>query len=212
MRIKVCGLTRREDVDLCLSLGIDALGLIFADSPRQISIESSFDLLGNIPPFISRVAVVANPEENLLKDIIAIDLFDYIQFHGDESPEIVEDSPLKTIKSINIGFGQSIASIERSIEKYIGADYFLFDTKTGKQQGGTGKTFDWNIFKCLKINKPFILAGGLGPDNIRKAMEMIEMPVVDINSKIEKRPGVKDENLLRKTLKVIDEYKRKRVY
>ena len=212
MRIKICGLTKREDVELCLSLGIDALGFIFAESPRQICLEKAAVLLEGIPPFISRVAVVQNPGEKLLKDILSTGLFDYIQFHGNESPDIVEKCPLKTIKTVCIEAGQSISSIEKSMAKYPGVGYFLFDTRIGNEKGGTGESFDWGIFQYLKIDKPFILAGGLGPDNVGEALEVIEMAALDINSRIEKKPGVKDENLLRKTLQVIDDYQRKSVY
>ncbi|NLM96679.1 MAG: phosphoribosylanthranilate isomerase [Halanaerobiaceae bacterium] len=209
MRVKVCGLTRREDVVLCVSLGIDALGFIFAESPRQISTEKAAALLEDIPPFISRVAVVQNPGEKLLMDILETGLFDYIQFHGDEERDLLERCPLKTIKSICIEPGQSIRSIEKSIAQYPGADYYLFDNRTGQKRGGTGKNFDWGIFRYLKMDKPFILAGGLGPDNIVEALETIEMAAIDINSRIEKRPGIKDGKLLSKTLELIEGYRRK---
>jgi len=102
MKVKVCGLTRREDVLICNQLGVDAIGFILADSPRQVEIRDVSLLTEGLPPFISKVAVTMNPERQLLKDISASRIFDYVQFHGSEDPQIIKELPLKTIKSISI--------------------------------------------------------------------------------------------------------------
>ncbi|MFW6306959.1 MAG: phosphoribosylanthranilate isomerase, partial [Bacillota bacterium] len=146
MRIKVCGLTRRKDVELCCRLGIDALGFIFADSPRQVSLEKVEELTSGIPPFVSKVAVVMNPEEEQLEGIIESGLFDYIQFHGEEDPDMIAEIPLFTLKAISVGQNAVVDKLQSSIEKYEEADFYLFDSKVGKQKGGTGKSFNWDIF------------------------------------------------------------------
>ncbi len=206
MKIKVCGLTRREDVLICNRLGVDALGFILAESPRQVEIKDVKLLTKDLPPFISRVAVTMNPERQLLEDILASKLFDYIQFHGSEDPQLIKDFPLRTIKSISIGIETPLEKVKEEINKYKCADYYLFDSKVGKNKGGTGKSFNWDIFEQLDIKKPFILAGGLGFDNISTALMKVNMAAVDLNSKLESSPGIKDKNLLNRIMKIINKH------
>ena len=206
MRVKVCGLTRREDVLLCNQLGVDALGFILAESPRQVEIRNVSLLTKGLPPFISKVAVTMNPERQLLKDISASRLFDYVQFHGSEDPQIIKALPLRTIKSISIGIETPIEKIKDEMNKYKCADYYLFDSKMGKIKGGTGKSFNWDIFEHLDIKKPFILAGGLGIDNISTALMKVNMAAVDLNSKLESSPGIKDKDLLNRIIDIINKH------
>ncbi|MFP4660996.1 MAG: phosphoribosylanthranilate isomerase [Halanaerobiales bacterium] len=208
MRVKVCGLTRKEDVEICDSLGVDALGFILAESPRRVEIEDVAFLTEDISPFICRVVVVMNPDNDLLDKIVSSKLFDYIQFHGNEDPEIIKKCPLKKIKSISISINKCkhdryLIDINKEIDKYDDADFFLFDTKSGKSKGGTGKSFNWSIFKSLDIRKPFILAGGLGIDNIESALNIEGLSGVDLNSKLESAPGIKDKEKLYKVMENI---------
>ncbi len=206
MKIKICGLTRREDVLICNQLGVDALGFILAESPRQVEIEDVKLLTKDLSPFISKVAVTMNPGRQLLEDILASKLFNYIQFHGSEDPQIIKNFPLRTIKSISIGIETQINKIQDEMNRYKCADYYLFDSKVGKNKGGTGKSFDWEVFNLLDIKKPFILAGGLGIDNISTALMKVNMVAVDLNSKLESSPGIKDKDLLKKIVEIINEH------
>lgn len=206
MRVKVCGLTRKEDVDICCEMGISALGFILAESPRRVCVKDVELLTKDIPPFISRVAVVMNPEHQLLKEISESKLFDYIQFHGEEEPELIREYPLLTIKSISIGASTPIKRIKEQINKYKYADFYLFDSKVGKIKGGTGKSFNWGIFSLLDIDKPFILAGGLDPYNIKTALINVKMAGVDLNSGLESSPGIKDKNLLINMVNIINNF------
>lgn len=219
VRIKVCGLTRREDIEFALELGVDALGFILGESPRQVSLEDVRELTCGLPPFVSRVGVVVNPDPVKLESIIENKLFDYIQFHGDIEAELLKNLSVKTIKTISIFSERDLEQLVR----YQDVDYYLFDSKVGRQIGGTGKSFDWNILKKLNFdkfgvtevslgegtlnkvnsNKPFILAGGLGPDNIYTAIKRVQPAVVDINSKVESSPGIKDHSLLKETIEKI---------
>jgi len=194
--IKVCGMTRREDIISAVKLGVNALGFILTSSPRRVSLDDARRLTLGLPPFIVRVAVVVNPDQNELDRIIKSRIFDYIQFHGDEDPEVINKIPLKTIKAISV----SEAGDLEKVKEYSDVDYILFDTKTGKQIGGTGEVFDWELLKDISIKKPFILAGGLGPDNIISAINVIRPAGVDINSRIERSPGIKDPGLLKETI------------
>lgn len=201
MQIKVCGLTRKKDVDYCCKLGVNALGFILAESPRQIKLKRVERLVEGIPPFISRVAVVVNPSQAEINRIIASAFFDYVQFHGEEEPEVIAKVPTKTIKAINIG--SDLNQAQKKINNYQTADYYLFDTRSGSKKGGTGRTFDWDLLDRLEFKKQFILAGGLGFDNIESALSKVEMSGVDLNSRVESLPGIKSHDLINKTINKI---------
>lgn len=202
--IKLCGMTRREDIVYAVNIGVDALGFILAKSPRQISLEKVRELTHKLPPFISRVAVVVNPEPEAVAEIEKSGLFDYIQFHGSEEPELLASSVLKSIKAISIAGKKDLDEVKKYKES---ADYLLFDTKIGSQTGGTGESFDWSLISQLKF--PYILAGGLGADNIEKALEKLNPLAVDLNSQVENEPGQKNQHLLQKTVDKIKSFKPK---
>ncbi|MBN1334076.1 MAG: phosphoribosylanthranilate isomerase [Synergistales bacterium] len=194
--IKVCGLTRREDVNAAVESGINALGFILAESPRRVSLEQVAELTRGLPPFISTVAVVMNPQKRMLERVIASDLFSHIQFHGQEDPAMLLGHKLKTIKTFSIATEADL----KDIENYQGADYFLFDTRVGRTSGGTGRTFNWELLKKILPGKPFILAGGLGPDNVTEAIRICRPSAVDLNSRLEREPGKKDRELIREAV------------
>ncbi|PUU88453.1 phosphoribosylanthranilate isomerase [Halanaerobium sp.] len=193
--IKVCGMTRREDVVYAVNIGVDALGFILAESPRQVNLDQVRELTYNLPPFIARVAVVVNPEPENVTEIEESGLFDYIQFHGSEEPKLLENTVLKSVKAISIAGKKDLAAVEKYKES---ADYLLFDTKIGSQTGGTGESFDWSLINELQL--PYILAGGLGADNIEDALKKLNPLAVDINSQVENEPGKKNHHLLKKTV------------
>jgi phosphoribosylanthranilate isomerase len=196
--IKLCGMTRREDIVYAVNIGVDALGFILAKSPRQVSLEKVEELTHKLPPFISRVAVVVNPEPKKVAEIEKSGLFDYIQFHGSEEPEMLERTILKSIKAISIAGKEDLAAVEKYKES---ADYLLFDTKIGSQTGGTGQSFNWSLISELGL--PYILAGGLGADNIEEALKKLNPLAVDINSQVENEPGKKNHRLVKKTVEKI---------
>ncbi len=200
--IKVCGLTRREDIELAIKLKVNALGFILAGSPRQVSLEDARYLIEGLPPFLSRVAVVVSPDAEELERIITSRLFDYVQIHGSVDPDLLMGLPVRTIKAISIAEEKDLEELDR----YAGADYYLFDTRSGQKMGGTGISFDWDLLNNLRLDKPFILAGGLGPDNILAALEKTRAAAVDLNSKVESSPGVKDHRLLMETVELINNF------
>lgn len=200
-RIKICGITRKEDVSKAVMLGVDALGFILAESPRRISLEKAAELARKIPPFVSTVAVVADPEDSELEKIRRSGIFSCVQFHGEKDPDRLSVWPLKTIRVYSIGEEKDLESIPYSSSD----DFILFDTKSGEKRGGTGKTFDWSLLKKVKLAKPFILAGGLGPENIIEAIERCRPAAVDLNSCIEREPGIKDHEKMELTIKRIRE-------
>ena len=200
--IKVCGMTDLTNINKILRIGVDALGFILAESPRQITIKKSKKIIKKLPPFISTVAVTVNPTVKQIQNIIQAKVFDYIQFHGEEKPELIKNSPLKNIKTIKISCMSDLNQIH-NYDKFSFIDYFLFDNKTENRNGGTGETFSWDILDNISINKPFILAGGLGVTNIKKAIEKVKPDAIDLNSCIEKKPGIKDVNLYKQVISEI---------
>lgn len=200
-RIKICGMTCEEDVDIAVELGVDALGFILARSPRCVTLEKVTAITRGIPPFISTVAVVADPEPEELAKIAASGLFTHIQFHGQEPPGILTGLQPGTIKAFGIA---SAKDLER-INLYWTADYFLFDSRVGETCGGTGKAFDWAILKDKAQEKPFILAGGLGPENVAEAIRACRPAAVDLNSRLESEPGKKDPKRIRQAVIAIRE-------
>lgn len=200
--IKVCGICRRKDLIYAVNLGVDSLGFILAESPRQLDLKEVRELTRNLPPFISRTAVVVDPEAAEVAEIEKSGLFDYIQFHGNEDLEQLKNIALKTIKAVSIAGKEDL----KKIEKYeAAADYLLFDTKIGSQRGGTGRSFNWSLIKDLKI--PYILAGGLGRDNIEEALSKLKPAAVDLNSRVENSPGSKNHRLLKETVTLIKNFR-----
>jgi len=195
-RIKIVVMTCEEDVETAVERGVDARGFSLAKRPRCVTLEKVTAITRGIPPFISTVAVVTNPEPVELAKIAASGLFTHIQFHGQETPGLLAGLQIGTIKAFGIA---SAKDLER-INLYWAADYFLFDRRVGETCGGTGKAFDWAILKGLAAAKPFILAGGLGPENVAEAIRTCRPAAVDLNSRLESEPGKKDPKRIRQAV------------
>lgn len=194
-QIKICGLTRPEDVEAALRYGADMLGFIVeANSPRRLSVEEAAQL--SRPAFGSakRVAVTVNASEDLLERICADMRPDYLQFHGDESPKTIRYiggfTGLPAIKAISI---TERAGLEQ-IQAYSGCvDYILLDAKAPKgesQRGGHGLSFDWSLLNGFKAETPLILAGGLSQQNI-SAAKRTGINFFDVSSGVEASPDLK---------------------
>ena len=196
MNIKVCGITEMKQLQQLDGLDIDFAGLIFyKESPRYIGEKISKKELKSADFDLKKVGVFVNPEMIDVLDAIDDYGLDAVQLHGDESPEMCEDlsSEVEVIKAFRVTDG---ADIDELVAPYDAVcDYYLFDTCGLKESfGGTGKQFDWTILTKAKIEKPFFLSGGIGPDDAPKvkAFKHPDFFGVDINSLFEKEPGVKD--------------------
>ena len=196
MNIKVCGITEMKQLQQLDGLEIDFAGLIFyKESPRYIGDKISKAELKSADFDLKKVGVFVNPE--MIDVLDAIDEYglDVVQLHGDESPEMCEDlsSEVEVIKAFRV---TNDDDIDKLVSPYDAVcDYYLFDTGGLKESfGGTGKQFDWTILTKAKIEKPFFLSGGIGPDDALKVKAFIHPDFfgVDINSLFEKEPGVKD--------------------
>ena len=202
MRVKICGITNIEDAEHCVSLGVDALGFNFyKESPRYIEPNKTQEITHFLPPFVSTVGVFVNTDADDINKISEQCNLDYVQLHGDESPNDCLKIKAKVIKALRIENEDDI----QSISQFQGlATSLLLDTKSESAYGGTGKVFDWGIaLKAKDYDMPVILSGGLNAENIARAIGFVNPYAVDICSGIESSPGIKDYNKLEELLSVI---------
>ena len=200
MNTKVCGITQLKQLQQLDGLDIDFAGLIFyKDSPRYMGDKITKEDLKNSDFDLKKVGVFKNPEMIDVLDAIEDYGLDVVQLHGNETPEMCEDlsSEVEVIKAFCLKGDESIDEIVADYDAV--CDYYLFDTAGADGiGGGTGKQFDWKIITKAKIEKPFFLSGGIGVDDVKK-VKTFKHPdyyAVDINSKVEKEPGVKDMGLV----------------
>jgi len=196
MNIKVCGITQLKQLQQLEAMNIDFAGLIFyKDSPRYVGDKLHKKEIKSADFDLKKVGVFVNPEMIDVLDAIDDYGLDIVQLHGDESPEMCEDlsSEVEVIKAFRVN---SDTNIDKMVAPYDEVcDFYLFDTGGLKESfGGTGQQFDWSILTKAKIEKPFFLSGGLGPDDAEKirAFRHPDFFAIDINSKFEKEPGLKD--------------------
>jgi len=201
MNIKVCGLTQLKQLQQLDALNVAFAGLIFhKDSPRYVVDKIAKDELKDADFDLKKVGVFVNADYDEIMQMIDDYGLDVVQLHGDESPELCEElsEEVEVIKAFSIS--DKITSIDDMIVDYDDVcDYYLFDTasKNGKV-GGTGEKFDWKLVKKSKIEKPFFLSGGISLDDLKliKSFKHPDYFGVDVNSRFEKSPGIKDMALL----------------
>ncbi|WP_427452321.1 phosphoribosylanthranilate isomerase [Litorimonas sp. WD9-15] len=200
-QVKICGLTREEDVALAVKSGAAFLGFIVeCPSKRRLSVAEAAALA---PASLDaqRVAVLVNPDDDLLTRLMAEMSPDYVQLHGDETPsrvaEIAKRFAVKTIKAVGISDDDDM----KASEAYAGvADFILYDAKPPKDEtvrGGHGIAIDWSIIAKAPTPKTFAVAGGLTPDNVAQALKATNAPIIDVSSGVEASPGVKDPAKIR---------------
>jgi phosphoribosylanthranilate isomerase len=200
-KVKICGLTNWEDALLAIKMGADALGFIFAESPRQITPPKAKAIILNLPPLVKTVGIFVNEDPARINEIKSFCGLDLIQLHGDESPEICRDLMPHSIKAFRI---QNEGEIENIIRYQGAVRAILLDTFQKGKAGGTGLTFDWSLaIKAKETGFPVILAGGLSPENIQEAITIVKPYAVDVNSGIEERPGKKDSVLMKQLMENI---------
>ena len=191
VRVKMCGMTRRDDVAHAIRLGVDAIGLIFyPKSTRYVTIEQAKALLETLPPFVDAVAVLVNPDQALVQQIIAELPIQLLQFHGDESAAFCQQFNKPFIKAVQ---PVSQEHIQQVAKDFASASALLLDTPSEHARGGTGLTFDWGIIP-QQMAKPYILAGGLDEFNVSDAIKQCHPYAVDLCSGIEVSPGIKDHD------------------
>jgi phosphoribosylanthranilate isomerase len=196
VKVKVCGITNPEDAQVAAESGTDAIGLVFAESPRRVGIERASEISAVLPEGILKVGVFVNAETGVVLRISSEVGLDYAQLHGDEPPEevaAVREGGLKVIKALRVQDVESIAVMEG-----YGVDLFLLDAYSERAWGGTGERFDWGLAKSLKERDNILVSGGLTPENVREAVEFFEPYGVDASSSLEDTPGKKNKERVRR--------------
>lgn len=199
-RIKMCGITNSYDAEQGVQAGVDALGFIFVEaSPRYISPEHARGIISELPPFVDCVGVFVDRDPKEVEEIIAYCGLSYAQLHGSEEPKYCErlarfTAPCKVIKAFRVG-DETQGDLFTPYNDV--AQGFLLDTYSKGIAGGTGMAFDWRIIDRLRLQLPLILAGGLGPENVREAITQVRPFGIDVNSGVERTPGMKDADKLR---------------
>ena len=205
MKIKVCGLKYKDNLDEVAALEPDYLGFIYFKKSKRYMAEKLTEIdLRTISPV--KTAVFVDPTHSEVENAIEMFGYDALQFHGNESPEfcsIFRSAAIKVIKAFSVDDEFDLNSTKAYKAS---CDYFLFDTK-GNNAGGNGVTFNWNVLKKYDQELPFFLSGGIGPENIGHVMELKSFNIygIDINSRVESSPGIKDINKISKVMEIIRE-------
>jgi len=208
IRVKVCGMTDPLNVREIVLAKPDFIGFIFfPGSPRYVGEEADMNLFSSLPSGIMSTGVFLNEDNKKILDISVRNDLDVIQLHGNESPETclqLKSEGLIVIKAFNIDAGFTFDTLTRYKKS---CDFFLFDTK-GKTAGGSGKKFDWAKLEEYLPDKPFFLSGGIGPEDAGVIKSMINRGLfaVDINSRFEISPGIKDSVLVKEFVEEIKNY------
>ena len=195
VRIKICGITNLADALLAAELGADALGFIFyPQSPRKVEPEMARAIIAQLPPFVAAVGVFVDEEAAMVRYLAARVGLEWVQLHGQESPEYCRGLGCKVIKGFRIRDEASL----RLLADYQGvAQALLLDTYKPGQAGGTGESFDWRLAREARKYGRIILAGGLRPENVAQAIAAAQPDAVDAASGTEASPGKKDPVKLR---------------
>ena len=205
MRIKICGITNKEDALNAVSLGADALGFIFYDkSPRAVQPDTVEEIVMNLPPFITLVGVFVNETKETIQEISRQCKLNLVQLHGDEPPSFCQSIEKRVVKAIKVKEDSDI----QQIRVYQGSvSSILLDTKVDQQEGGTGISFDWGLaLKAKEYDIPIILAGGINFTNIEKAIQLVNPYGLDISSGVEVSPGKKEYSKLQDIFKIARKY------
>jgi phosphoribosylanthranilate isomerase len=192
-RVKICGITRRQDAEIAIEMGADAIGLVFYEpSPRAVTISQAQEIIASLPPFVTVVGLFVDAEKAFVERCIATLAINVLQFHGDESAAYCEQFSQPYFKAIRMQQGIDLKAMA---EQYQSANALLVDSFQKGVPGGTGKTFDWSLIG--DIDKPIILAGGLNAKNIKDAIQDVQPYAVDVSGGVEQRKGIKDSEKIR---------------
>ncbi|AOA57489.1 phosphoribosylanthranilate isomerase [Acinetobacter larvae] len=193
-RVKICGITRVQDIQAAVAAGVDAIGLVFyPPSPRHVTLEQAQQLLQHIPAYVSVVGLFVNATAAEISTVLKSVALDVLQLHGDESPAhcqaIAQATGRRWYKALQV---QADTDVLAEVQAYqaVGASAVLLDAWHPELKGGTGLQFDWSQFP--KLDSALILAGGLQPENIQQAIAITQPYAVDVSGGVEAAKGIKD--------------------
>ena len=193
VRVKICGITRLQDLHAACAAGADALGFVFYEkSPRNVSIETAAALLHALPPFVQSVGLFVNADPAFVAAVLEVVPLDLLQFHGDETPVDCERHGRPYIKALRVNPGTDLLKCAAEFDSARG---LLLDAYVPGVAGGTGERFDWGLIPP-GLPGPIILSGGLTPDNVAEAVRQVRPWAVDVSSGVEASKGIKDAQKL----------------
>jgi len=183
------------DAERAVELGADAIGFIFAKSPRRISPEKAKEITRRISPFVKTVGVFVNEASSTIREIVHICGLDLIQLHGNETVSDCAELGPGVIKAFRVTGEETLSRIT-PYRGHVRA--ILLDSYQKGLDGGTGKTFDWHLAcRAKTCGIAMVLSGGLNPENVQEALNKVNPSAIDISSGVEERPGIKDHELIR---------------
>ena len=189
-RIKVCGITRAEDANAAVAAGADSLGFVFyPPSPRNVSVEQAAELIAGLPAFVTSTALFVDADVEFVQRVIEQTKVDLLQFHGNESQAYCSQFARPYMKAIRM---KPDVDVKAEADRYGDASAILLDAYRPGVPGGTGESFDWERIP-VELRGSIVLAGGLNPDNIRKAVETVRPFAVDVSGGVEASKGMKDK-------------------
>ena len=203
VKVKICGITNFEDAKAAVDLGANIIGFNFyPKSPRYITPEAAAEIIYKLPAFVDVAAIFVNDSLQKIKDTLKICPLNWIQLHGDETPEFCHSLTVLSVKTMKAIRVKNKSDIDKA-DDYL-TDAVLLDAYHPEKYGGTGMTFDWNIIGSL--DKRIFLAGGINPENARDAVEL-GVYGIDVCSGIEASPGKKDHEKIKLLLENIKDYR-----
>lgn len=204
VRVKICGITRLTDALIAVEAGVDALGFVFVPgTPRYIEPAAAAEIIRQLPPFISRTGLFVNASEEVIRDIAIQTGIDTLQLHGEEPPELgkILGGCWKVIQAFRV---RAAASLE-SLPAYRSSSHaWLLDAYVAGVHGGTGAQFDWTLaLEAKKLGHPIVLAGGLNPESVERAIQQVHPYALDVSSGVESSPGLKCPQRIRAFLDAV---------
>lgn len=192
-RIKICGITREQDLQAAVAAGADAIGFVFfPQSPRHLEIERAATLARLVPPFVTRVGLFVNPDPQTLASTLAAVPLDLVQYQGDETTEFCESMGHPYVKVARMRPGIDLVEFARS---YPSARGLLLDAYV-ESYGGAGQKFDWSLVP-KELPLPVVVAGGLTAANVGSAIRQLRPWGVDVSSGVEAAKGIKDADKIK---------------
>ncbi len=190
-RVKICGITNRQDARDAVDLGADAIGLVFYPaSPRAVTVAQAREVVFGLPPFVTVVGLFVNAERVEIAEALAGCRIDLLQFHGQECPDYCAEHGRPYLKAVRMREQVDLAA-ERA--RYATASALLLDTYQPGVPGGTGEAFDWARVPAALAGE-VVLAGGLTPDNVAAAVRQVQPYAVDVSGGVERAKGRKDRD------------------
>ncbi|MEM6773493.1 MAG: phosphoribosylanthranilate isomerase [Pseudomonadota bacterium] len=198
-RVKICGIRTLDAALAACDAGADALGFVFyPPSPRFVEPQTVEKIIAALPPLVGTVGLFVNPPRETVASVLERCPIDALQFHGTEERHFCEAFSRPYLRAVSMRPGADIAAL---VSEHPRARAFLFDAYREGTPGGTGETFAWDRIPAMQ--SPWLLAGGLNPDNVAAAIRSASPPAVDVSGGVESEPGIKDPALMRRFMAAV---------